>query len=198
MLVGFGVSAAAKEPEREGAKQRNPDEDAQQLQEEAEQAKTKAVAAGKLWVDEATQKTAALPQIQDEERDAYLAKIRQKADAMVKFFDNVKVHASDGKASSVAVADLLRKAESETQELMAGAVEESEEQFKAVTTACVEAVKSEISDLVQKASERLDNLIAKVAKKLEESTRKLRDAVDNVGSYNENFGVAIAVGQGIV
>ena len=36
------------------------------------------------------------------------------------------------------------------------------------------------------------------AAKLEENTRKLREAVDSVGSYNENFGVAIAVGQGIV
>ena len=174
------------------------EEDRRQLQEEISNATQKAVVAGKRWVDEATQKITGLPHIRDDERDAYLAKIRKIADAMVKVFDDVMVSASDGNASSVAVADLLRKAESKTHELMAGAVEEVGEEFKVVTTACVEVVKSEISDLVQKATENLDKLIAKVAKKLEETTSKLRDAVNNVGSHNENFGVAIAVGQGIV
>ena len=166
---------------------------------EVEEATTKADDARKVWLQMATEKSSDLPQV---DRDAYLAKIRLKADTMVEFFNSVKSKvcaSSDGKLSSVAVADLLRKAETETKELCDNLiVEEFGGQFEDITSTCVEAVKSEISNLVRKAMGGLDALIAKVAKKLEENTKKLRDAVDTVGSYNENADVAITVGQGIV
>ena len=202
------VALDASTPAKETA---NEDDDVQELEDELElqkvidevltEAAQKAVAVRDKWVHEAELRTSGLSHIRDEERVEYLAKIRKKADAMVQVFNNVKskVSASSyGNLSSVEVADLLRKTEPETKKLMVGAAQELGEQFKDVTSACVEVVQSEISDLVQKASKSLDQLIAKAATKLEEKTRQLRDAVDKVGSCNENFGAAITVGKGIV
>ena len=171
-------------------------EEAEALKVEIGKATAKAVAAGEKWVEEATEMIAnGTIQATDEECRKYLAAVRENADAMVQCFDIIL---TVGTLSNTAVADSLQVAQFQAETLMEAATEALGEQFKDVTSACVEAVQYDLTDLVQDARKSLDQLIAKAAEKLEEKMKTIRSAVDTAGSYNDNAGVAIAVGKGIV